>query len=149
MHKFMLLLAVMAASLCAMPARCEKPVTGWCVSNQVTVAAGDTTATSEIFLNDWAGAESPVIQALVFKNAQGTGTGTVSFSAVNAGIAYEVATSNSVVPGASAALWPKRFWYSGVYTNSEPYPANRLKVTVTQSAANTGACVYVFGACVR
>ena len=151
MKKLMLLAAaaVMSGLMCPMPARCEKPVTGWSVSNQVTIAAGATNATAEIALNDWGGTESPIIQALVVRNASGTGTGTVTFAAVTAGVSYDIASTNSLLPGTTAAIWPKRFWYSGVYTNSESYPANRLRASVNLSAANTGDCVFVFGACVR
>ncbi len=121
---------------------------GLLVSNEVTVASGETTAETEITLNFSGSPESPAIDRVVVSNASGAGTGTVSFAAVAAGVSVAIASTNGIVPSGTAALWPRREYTVGDATNAEPYTAHRLRVTVTQGAVS-GDTVYSFGAIVR
>ena len=151
MHKTLLILAclALAAILAAPAARAE----GLLVEGSVTVAAGATTASGDVTLNLSASREAGEIDHLTVVNASGGGTGTVSFAAYDAGVSVALASTNSLIPAATAALWPKRVWtYSaggGTATNAEPYLVRTLRVSVTLSGTNSLATVFNVGALVR
>jgi hypothetical protein len=122
---------------------------GTLIEGSVTVAAGETNAYGDITLNLSASREAPEIDRLSVANASGGGTGTVSFVALDAGVSVSVASTNSVAPGASAVIWPKRQYTVGSTTNAERYAARTLRVNVAQSVTNSADTVYNIGALVR
>ena len=134
-------LTLCAALACAAAA-------GPLLTGEVTVAAGQTNSAAEITLNFSGSADAPAIDRLVIANASGTGTGTVAFAAVAAGVAVQIAATNAIAPGVQAAVWPRREVASGALTNAEAYTAHRLRVTVDQTATAADT-VYTFGAIVR
>ena len=146
MHKSTLILAclALAASMAAPPARA-----GTLIEGSVTVAAGATAATNDITLNLSASREAPQIDILTVANASGGGTGTVSFAAFQGGVSVALASTNSLIPGATAYLWPRRSYTVGNATNTEFYAAHTLRVGVSLSGANSLATVFTVGALVR
>lgn len=145
--KILMLIAALAllGSAAAPSARAGRLAEG-----TVTVAAGETNAVETFTLNASASSEAFEIDRLTVANASGGGTGTVSFAAYDAGVSVAVASTNSVAPGASAVLWPRREWYTaGSVTNAERYAARSLRVSVSQSVTSSVDTVYNVGALVR
>lgn len=118
------------------------------LTGELTVAAGETNAVGEITLNPSGALEAPAIDRVFVLNASGAGTGTVAFAALAAGVAVPIAATNAVLPGADAALWPRRAAAAGAATNVEAYTAHKLRASVTQAAVASDT-VYTFGAIVR
>ncbi len=118
------------------------------IEGTLTVAAGATNSAAEITLNRSGSLEAPAVDRLVVLNASGTGTGTVTFAAMAAGVSVTICSTNSVCPGSSAALWPRREYVVGGATNTEPYTAHKVRVSVIQGAVSEDT-VYNFGAIPR
>lgn len=121
---------------------------GQLLSGQAVVPAGATNAVTEITLNDRAALDAVLLDGVFLTNSGGE-TGTVSYAVVNAGVAVAVESPGALAPGATSALWPRRLYPVGGVTNIEHYAAHRLRVTVVQTATNSAAAVYSFGATVR
>lgn len=144
--KKMMLLAAALTCAAAMPVRAA-----WIYDGTVTVAAGETNGVGELTLKCGTPSEASAgeVGIVAVANVSGYGTGTVVFVACDFGVEYAIATTNGIVPGAKAALWPKRLYVAGSATNAEPYTARRLLVRVTQASTNSTPTVYNVGASAR
>ena len=130
-------------------------------ADNITVAAGVTTNYTEVALDNVAeGVFYRELDEFMVRNFSGTGTGTVTVSALDIGVTTQVYNAGSHIPDYSTISYPRRTQAvqsiagyvvtgnvavatSTVVSNYVPYAASKLLIKITQPASAT-ANVYKY-----
>lgn len=138
MKKLMTIVGMVMVAVCIMA---QSPVYRY---ETVTLGAAVTNQSVMVSISDKGADSYREIDRVVVNHVSGSGTGVVTFVAMDVGASYTISTASALTPLATSFDWPQYSYVVGTTTNRRAYAVNMLKVNVSQPS-HSSVNVYKVG----